>query len=91
MRDQARRQAELILSEAHAEARGIQRNALAENERLTHESRRLRAQLREALSALGDDETTDATGKHDEAAAPAGDAEEERSWYGAAEQAADAA
>ena len=91
MRDQARRQAGLILSEAHAEARGIQRNALAENERLTHESRRLRSQLQEALSALGDDESTEAGGKHDEPAASAGDGEEERSWYGTAEQAADAA
>jgi cell division initiation protein len=91
MRDQARRQAALILSEAHADARGIQRHALAENERLTHESRRLRAQLQEALSALGGDETADATGEHDEAAAAAADAEEERSWYGTAEQAADAA
>jgi cell division initiation protein len=91
MRDQARRQAGLILSEAHAEARGIQRNALAENERLTHESRRLRSQLQEALSALGDEEATEATGKHDEPAASVGDGEEERSWYGTAEQAADAA
>ncbi|TML52558.1 MAG: DivIVA domain-containing protein, partial [Actinobacteria bacterium] len=33
-RDQARREAELILSEAHAEAREIQRRALAENDRL---------------------------------------------------------
>jgi cell division initiation protein len=91
MRDQARRQAGLILSEAHAEARGIQRNALAENERLTHESRRLRGQLQEALTALGDDGTTDPTGKHNAPAAPTDDGEEERSWYGTAEQAADAA
>ena len=90
MRDQARRQAGLILSEAHAEARAIQRNALAENERLTHESRRLRSQLQEALSALGEDDTADATGRHDEPV-PSGDAEEERSWYGTADQAADAA
>src|SRR2546423_11697269 len=51
-RDQARREAELILSEAHADAREIQRRAIAENERLGHESRRLRAQLIDALSAL---------------------------------------
>jgi len=89
MRDQARRQAGLILGEAHAEARVIQRQALAENERLTHESRRLRAQLQEALSALGDDET--AAVEDAEPVAPAGEAEEERSWYGTADQAADAA
>src|SRR5438105_10863682 len=48
MRDQARRGAELILDHAHAEARDIQRRSIAENERLAHESRRLRAQLVEA-------------------------------------------
>src|SRR5436305_15168632 len=41
LRDQARREAELILREAHAEAREIQRRAIAENERLGHGSRRL--------------------------------------------------
>ncbi len=46
MKEQARREADLILSEAHAEARAVQRDARAENERLTNESRRLRAQLR---------------------------------------------
>ena len=90
-RDQARREAGLILSEAHAEAREIQRRAVAENERLRLESRRLRVQLQEALSALGDEESTEATGKHDEPPASAGDGEEERSWYGTAEQTADAA
>src|SRR5207245_7367961 len=40
-RDQARREAGLILSEAHAEAREIQRRAAAENERLQQETRRL--------------------------------------------------
>src|SRR3982751_3755835 len=44
--DPARREAELILSEAHAESREIQRRAIAENERLELESRRLRLQLR---------------------------------------------
>jgi cell division initiation protein len=40
LRDQARREAELILSEAHAAAREIQRHAVAENERLGHETSR---------------------------------------------------
>ena len=53
-KEQARREAELILGEAHTEARAIQRRALIENERLAHESRRLRAQLIEALAALPD-------------------------------------
>src|SRR5213082_3663113 len=39
MKEQAKREAELILTEAHAEARAIQRRALAENERLSTESR----------------------------------------------------
>jgi len=52
MKEQARREADLILSEAHAEARAVQRRALAENERLLSESRRLRVQLTAALSAL---------------------------------------
>jgi cell division initiation protein len=81
MRDQARREAELILNEAHADARKIQRRALAENERLTDESRRLRAQLQEALSALGGSDATE----DDEPVTPSESDEddaEERSWYG---------
>jgi cell division initiation protein len=58
MKEQARREAELILTEAHAEARAVQRNARAENERLTNESRRLRAQLRSALEAVQEVEDT---------------------------------
>ena len=80
-RDQARREAELILSEAHAGAREIQRRALAENERLQHDSRRLRLQLQEALSAFGESETataTEASNAVDEGAAET----DERSWYG---------
>ncbi len=52
VKEQARREAELILGEAHAEARAVQRRALAENERLSAESRRLRAQLAAALASL---------------------------------------
>ena len=58
-RDQARREAELILSGAHAEAREIQRRAIAENERLQQETRRLRMQLREALTAFEEPEATE--------------------------------
>ena len=54
LKDQARREADLILGEAHAEARKVQRDAVAENERLTAESRRLRAALRMALESLED-------------------------------------
>ena len=52
LKEQARREADLILGEAHAEARVVQRTARTENERLTIESRRLRAQLRAALEAI---------------------------------------
>jgi cell division initiation protein len=78
-RDQARREAELILSEAHAEAREIQRHAIAENERLEHESRRLRVQLQEALSAFGEPEPAV---QEEEPTTPTENEVEERSWYG---------
>jgi cell division initiation protein len=79
MRDQARREAKLILTEAHAEARDIQRRAVAENERLSRGARRVRAQLIDALSTL-DDPGPDAkaTPEPEQEA----DTAEERSWYG---------
>jgi cell division initiation protein len=54
VKDSARREADLILGEAHAEARRIQRHSIAEHERLVTESRRLRAQLRAALETIDD-------------------------------------
>jgi cell division initiation protein len=63
MKEQARREAELILSEAHAEARRVQRDAIAENERLVSESRRLRTAMRLALDALEDGSPEDG-GQH---------------------------
>jgi cell division initiation protein len=69
MREQARREADLILSEAHAEARSVQRTARAENERLAAESRRLRAQLRAALEAVEEVEDAWATVQAPEAEA----------------------
>jgi cell division initiation protein len=82
MRDQARREVDLILGEAHAEAREVQRHAMAEHERLAHESRKLRAQLQEALSALGGTETADTVEEPAKPVEGEGDAVEERSWYG---------
>jgi cell division initiation protein len=85
MRDQARREAELILNQAHGEAREVQRRAHAENERLEHESRKLRSQLQEALTALGGPEQASTAERNGEPAPPADDAvasDEERSWYG---------
>ena len=81
-RDQARREAGLILGEAHAEAREIQRRAVAENERLQQESRRLRMQLQEALSAFGEPEAAKPDDEPETASEPDPDAVEERSWYG---------
>ena len=80
-RDQARREAELILGQAHAEAREIQRRALAENERLEQDSRRLRVQLQEALSAFGEPEQSAAAEPPATVDARTDDTDE-RSWYG---------
>ena len=55
LKDQARREAELILTEAQAEARELQRRAVIDNERLVAATRRLRAQLKEAAAVF--DET----------------------------------
>src|SRR4051794_32435796 len=39
LKEQARREADVILAEAHSEARAVQRRALSENERLVLETR----------------------------------------------------
>jgi cell division initiation protein len=58
MKEQARREADLILSEAHAEARSVQRRALNENERLITETRILRERLRTVLDLVENAEET---------------------------------
>ncbi len=58
-REQARRNAELVVSEAHAEARRITFAATAERERLLAEARRLREMLRTALSTVEEIEGAD--------------------------------
>jgi len=90
-RDQAHREAELILTEAHAEAREIQRRAIAENERLERESRRLRLQLQEALAAFGGAEVAERAQEPETPAEADERSVEERSWYGLPDEAADAA
>jgi cell division initiation protein len=88
-RDQARQEAGLILREAHAEAREIQRRAIAENERLERESRRLRAQLQEALAVFGEPEAAEPASEPQTSTGTTGEDEvEERSWYGKAADAA---
>jgi cell division initiation protein len=56
LRAQAKREAELIVGEAHSDARSITRAASAERERLLAETRRLRALLRAVLGTLEDAE-----------------------------------
>jgi cell division septum initiation protein DivIVA len=51
-KDLARREAELIISEAHQEARSITRTALTERERLFAEARRIETLLRAALGMV---------------------------------------
>jgi cell division initiation protein len=58
LKEQARREADVILSEAHSEARAVQRRALAENERLVLETRMLKDKLRAELSVVEEAEDT---------------------------------
>ena len=59
VKEQARREAELIVSEAHAEARAVRRDAIADKERLLRDIRRIQGLLRAALDAVGDAEGED--------------------------------
>jgi cell division initiation protein len=52
MRELARKEADLVTEEAHAEARAILRRAAVENERLRVESSRMRERLRLALASV---------------------------------------
>jgi cell division initiation protein len=54
LKDHARREAALVLEEAHAEARRITHDALAERERLGAEIQRIKALLAAALDAVDD-------------------------------------
>jgi len=58
LKEQARREADVILAEAHSEARSVQRRALSENERLVLETRLLKERLRAALSVVEHAEDT---------------------------------
>jgi cell division initiation protein len=52
MREQAKREAELIVAEAHQEARSVARGAQGEHARLSGEVRRIEALLRAALGMV---------------------------------------
>src|SRR5215210_3513824 len=54
LKDQAKREAGLVVEEAHAEARAVTRAAAAERERLLADARRVRALLEAALDAVDD-------------------------------------
>jgi cell division initiation protein len=54
MKEQARRESDLIVQEAHAEGRRVTRQSTAEKQRLDEETRKIRAMLRTALEALRD-------------------------------------
>ena len=56
MKDQARREAEVTVAEAGAEARKLLRDAIAEKERLLAESRRIETILRAALEVVTEGE-----------------------------------
>ena len=61
LREHARREAELLVSEAHAEARAITRAAVAERERVLADSARVRAVLRSALETVESAQPVEAT------------------------------
>jgi cell division initiation protein len=71
LKEQARREAELVVGEAHAEARAITRRATVDHERLRAETVRLRERLRIALETIdeADDDTNREDGRDDEARA----------------------
>jgi cell division initiation protein len=52
MKEQARRESDLIVQEAHAEGRRVTRETAAEKQRLEEEVRKIRALLRTALESL---------------------------------------
>jgi cell division initiation protein len=55
MKEQARRESDLIVQEAHAEGRRVAREAAAEKRRLEEDIRKIRALLRTALEGLGEE------------------------------------
>ncbi len=54
MKEQARRESDLIVQEAHAESRRVTREAAAEKRRLEEDIVKIRAQLRAAFDSLGE-------------------------------------
>ena len=59
LREQAKREAESIVAEAHVAARTITMDAHADREKLMHEARRVRLALHAALDALDEPDDTE--------------------------------
>jgi cell division initiation protein len=71
MKEQARRESDLIVQEAHAESRRVTREAAAEKRRLEEDAVRIRAQLRAAFDSLGEWPGDEQQAKPEEQAATA--------------------
>ena len=56
LKDQARREADIVMTEAHAESRLIKQQALAEREHLRGEASKIKALLRSALAIVDDED-----------------------------------
>jgi cell division initiation protein len=54
-KEQARRETQLVLEEAHAEARKVRREAVTDLERMRSEAHRIRSLLRAALATIGEE------------------------------------
>ena len=59
LKEQARRETQVMLDEAHAESRRIRREATSDLERMRSESRRIRSLLGAALATLEEDNGAD--------------------------------
>ena len=73
MKEQARREADVIVHEASAEGRRLVRDAISEKEQLLSETRRIRTMLRAALEVVSEDAdapSAEASEAKESAAAP---------------------
>jgi len=69
LKEQARKEADLIVEEARTEARAITRNARGDHDRLLNEIRRMRSLLRSALALVDEEPPAEAVGVAEEKAA----------------------
>jgi cell division initiation protein len=85
VKESARREADVIVTEANAEARKVLRDVITEKEHLMGDVRRIQALLRSALSVVdetpaGTRDTADAGGTIDAAVAPDAAASDSSGW-----------